>query len=468
VLVVVTAVLIPLRSGLDQAHVVLTYLLVVLGASASGGRALGLALACAGFLLIDYFFQPPFDTITVGKTPDMIVLLAFLATAAVATQLLARARRQTRLAEERAREIDRFASLGAETLNVGRAEDALTAITTVIRASVGVARCEIAMGGGAAGERVFASDDGRRVDDAQTMEIPLDVRGSAVGTLRLVHPLPITLSTSQRRSLEALAYYAALAVERVRLSTEAEHAAALREADRLKDALLAAVSHDLRTPLTAIKSIAHESAARGDEGARIIEEQADRLNHLVADLLDLSRLNGGALQMRPEVAAAEDLASTALRQASQVHGAQRIVPVIDTEGPLLVGCFDFEQSLRVLENLIGNAVKYAPPSSAIELHVTREGDELVFAVADRGPGVPESEREQIFAPFYRGAHASPDVGGAGLGLAIARRLAVAQGGSLSYAPRPGGGSVFTLRLPAVDIAIPSDDPGLLRESEVST
>ena len=235
-----------------------------------------------------------------------------------------------------------------------------------------------------------------------------------------------------------LAYYAALVVERTRLVAKAEHAEALREADRLKDVVLASVSHDLRTPLTTIKALAQENAVRGDRNALAIEEQADRLGHLVADLLDLSRLKGGAMPVHLELNTAEDLVGAALRQMAGVLKDRPVETNVDFTEPALAGRFDF----------VGNAVRYTPPGSPVELSVHREGGALVFAVADRGPGVPVAERDRIFEPFYRPAGAPADGGGAGLGLAIARRLAELQGGTLEYAPRSGGGSRFVLRLPA--------------------
>ena len=449
----VTVVLIPFRADVGQEHVVLTFLLVVLGASASGGRVVGLTLAFVGFLLIDYYFQPPYDTFAVGKGLDWIVLLAFLATALVATQLLARARAQTELAEERSLEIDRFASLGAESLNVGRAEEALRTIANVIRETVRVKWCEIIIHD-ESGEapRVAASSSAAIAAGlpAHSLDIPLEVRGQEVGTLRLGHDVHIIFDDTQRRSLSALSYYAALAVERERLSGQVEHTQALREANQLKDALLAAVSHDLRTPLTTIKALARRISARGDEDAAIIEQQADRLDRLVADLLDLSRLNSAAFPLLAEIGVAEDLAGAALREADFLLGPGRVVPVIDRDRPLLLGRFDFAQSLRVLSNLIENAGKYSPKDATIELRVARDDRDVTFAVADRGPGVPATDQERIFEAFYRGARASPDAGGAGLGLAIGKRLAAAQGGSLTYADREGGGSIFTFRVPAVD------------------
>ncbi|HEY7878218.1 MAG TPA: ATP-binding protein [Gemmatimonadaceae bacterium] len=499
VLALVTCGMLVLRDDLDQAHVALIYLMVVLGASASGGRAVGIGLACAGFALIDFFFQPPFDTITIGKRPDWLVLIAFLATAAVATHLLARARAEAEGARRSAEEIDRLSSLGAETLSVGRAEDALGAIAHVVRDTIGAAVCEIyvregerdilvraagsdehANGGSASSRALVAwvAANGRiaaerldgsvfraavppsrnlvfapGVNDARALLVPLVVHERTVGVLRLADRQAIALDGAQRRFLAALSYYAALGVERVRLVAEAEHAEALREADQLKDALLASVSHDLRTPLTTIKALAHDIAFAGDERAAVIEQQADRLNRMVADLLELSRLNAGALPVRRELNAAEDLVGAAIQQVAGTLNGREVRASIQWSEPVLVGHFDFVHSLRILVNLIENAIKYSPPDTPIDIEVVPQDGMLLISVADRGPGISSSERERIFDPFYRLIPGvSPDDGaGAGLGLAIARRLADAQGGDVTYGDRAGGGSRFTLSLPAASL-----------------
>jgi K+-sensing histidine kinase KdpD len=235
------------------------------------------------------------------------------------------------------------------------------------------------------------------------------------------------------------------------LSARAAHADALREAARLKDDVIASVSHDLRTPLTTIKALAHDLAVDGDERAMTIEEEADRLNALVADLLDLSRLSSGAIALAPEPNEAEDLLGAALQRTAGMSGGREIRTSLDAGEPLLFGRFDFTQTLRALVNLLENALKYSPREQPIDLAVQREGPWLTFSVADRGPGIPRAESERIFEPFYRPPGVAPDVGGAGLGLSIARALAEAQGGALSHEPREGGGTVFRLRVPALDI-----------------
>lgn len=333
------------RPAIEQVHVVLIYLLLVLGGSVSGGRPLGFTLAALGFGAIDYWFQLPYDTLTVTKPLDWLVLFAFLATALVTTQLLARAHAREAEARSRADEVSRMAQV-------------------------------------------------------------------------------------------------------------LDHAVALREADRMKDMLLASVSHDFRTPLTTIKvladDIAHTPAADDanvSSTARIIAEQADRLTHLVDNVLDLSRIRGGSLRVNPEINTAEDLVGAAVRQVGGVLREHALDVQIDWNAPALTGYFDFPHSLRALGNLLENAAKYSAPGAPITITVQADASSLAMSVADRGAGVAAAEQPRIFEAFYRPVNSLPDAGSAGLGLAIARQLAEVQGGSVDYAPREGGGSVFTLRLP---------------------
>ena len=517
VLAVVTLLLFAFRLQLDKAHVALGFLIVVLGASAAGGRLLGVGLALTGFFLFNFLFLHPYFTFGVSNPLDWLVLLAFLITGIVAAQLLNRSQERAEIARQRAVEVERLAALGAETLSAGRAEDALHGIAEVIRSAVDVACCEVLVPRGAppqlspvtragscgddigsastdvstpwslavwvAEKRAVAAEradgtkwigDGDAADETlrwppeataiRTLLVPLMVQERTVGVLRVSNGVAFTLDPGREQFLSALSYYAALGVERVQLVADAERAEAFRQADTLKSALIAGLSPDLRTPLTTIKALAHALRERGHADASVIEEEADRLNRLVADLLDLSRLNAGAMPMRLELNAAEDLIGAALRQVGATIGSRRVVvsgprpalgaaasdPSATSVTSVIVGRFDFVQSLRALVNLIENADKYSPPDEPIELTVARSNGEVQFVVADRGPGVEPAERDRIFEPFYRSPGAPPDVGGAGLGLAIARRLAAEQGGDVRYEPRRGGGSVFRLVLPAAD------------------
>ena len=453
----VTAVMIMIRDQLDQVHVVLVYLLLILGASSSGGRLLAIPLACIAFLLIDYYFQPPYGSIAAGKPLDWVALAAFLVTAIVATHLLVRAQTEAEEAGRRAVEIASLARLGSETLSAGRAEDALARIEEVIEATLQMSECSIVASQPAAAavtatSAVHAPTGIPPVGEAvRNILIPLSIQGRVVGMMTVANDTPVKLDPPQRRFLDAISYYAALATDRVRLVAEAEHAEALREANRLKDIVLASVSHDLRTPLTTIKALAQSEAMQGNRSAAAIEEQADRLTRLVSDLLDLSRLKGGAFAATPELNTAEDLIGAAVRQTRGLFAEHPLRTVIDLSTPALVGHFDFSQSLRVLCNLLENAVRHSPSVQPIELGARRENGTLVFTVADRGPGVRPEDANRIFEPFYRAANSAPDAGRAGLGLSIARTLAEIQGGSLTYTPRTGGGSVFSLLLPATEL-----------------
>jgi two-component system sensor histidine kinase KdpD len=511
-LVAVTAGMLAVRSRINEAHVALLFLLVILGASAHVGRALGLALATAAFLLFDWFFLPPYGTLAITNPLNWLVLVAFFATSAVAAQLLYRARAEADAARARTVEIDRLAVLGAETLNAGRAEEALAAVASVIRGTLGVDWCDvytleqgtgrIVLAARSAGDapdnpaivaegqlvhwvaehgteasvlmdgtsRVASSihglygagdpaasltPDGQEAlsETLRVLFLPLRVRDRIVGVLAIGAEDGLDLRASQRRVLRALSYYAALGVERVRLVRDAEHAEALRQADQLKDAVLASVSHDLRTPLTTIKALANAIAQSGDDRAVTIEEEADRLNGLVENLLDLSRIQAGEHRRDLAPNEAEDLVGAALQRVSGRTAGRDVTVTVITDGDAaIVGRFDFSDTLRALVNLLENAHKFSPPGIPIDLTVRRDGAWVAFAVADRGRGVSPGEHERIFQPFYRPADSPPDAGGAGLGLSIARSLAIAQGGSVTYEPRDGGGSVFTLRVPALDLS----------------
>ena len=503
VLLAVGGGMLAFRTRLDKAHVALAFLLVVLWGSSVGGRALGVSLAALAFVSFNWFFLKPYNTLVISDPLDWIVLIAFLFTGVTAAQLLERQRNQARLAEQRAEEIDRIATLGAENLNAPRAEDALDAIAAVIRDAMGTDRCEIFLRDDRTGLRLAGRsadeagpdpdtgllsytidhaevaaerDDGTvtlignavhargtgqiantPLADLRALGIPLSVRTRIVGALRVSSRASFSLSDDQRRVLGALSYYAALGAERVRLAEAEEQTESLRRADQLKDALLATVSHDLRTPLTAIKGIANEVWRGGDpERAYIIEEEADRLTALVDDLLEMSQLNAGSMRLNVALNTVDDVVGAALERVEAAHGGGRIHVDIASDGEILVGAFDFAHTVRALMNLLENAIKYSPPAAPVWLRAWRDGDRMLFTVDDEGRGVDAADREQIFEPFYRARAIADGTRGTGLGLAIARQLAEAQRGTLTYAPREGGGSRFTLSLPAARTPLTSD------------
>lgn len=508
-LVVVSGTMLWVRGEIDQSHVSLTLLLIVLGGSAGGGRALGYTLAVLGFVIIDYYFQPPYELISVGKPLDWVVLGAFLAAAFVATELLIRAREESDEARQRGDEIASLSMIGSRTLRYARPEDALLAIADLVQSTLRSTRTAIWLfddtgritpdaiaasgslpveGESTLIELISADDNVARASqtaaelpNGSVLRGPLEEVGAHQVVVALVVPLivearrlglmyirrhgePRDLDGPTRRFLAALGYYAALGAERVRLAREAELATALREESRAKDEVLATVSHDLRTPLTTIKLLAQRATARGEASGRPIEVEVDRLADLVTNVLDLSRIRAGGIRLDLELNTAEDLVGAAIRRAAGIAMDKSIVPRLDFDAPALTGKFDFVQSLRIVGNLIDNALRYTPPGGAVDVEATRETQWLTIRVADRGPGIPVAERERVFEPFYRPRSESPDVGHAGLGLSIARRLAELQGGRLNYEPRAGGGSVFELVLPAVETSEPIMVEGRALES----
>lgn len=479
VLAVVIAALIPWRESLGKAHVTLALLLVVLIAAGDGGRVIGLVSAGLAFFGFNFFFLPPYGTLVIADPLDWFVLFAFLGTSIVASHLFHRVQREADEARERTREVQTLAALGASAMTAARAAEALDVVTDATRELLGVASCRVHVAHDASapvddavrltldrGVRAAVLGDGVvRVLPATTGSLQLGLAGATatrlllplrggadvIGVLDVASPGGIALDDVRERLLTALAYYATLGTERARSERAAEHLEALREAERMRTTVLASVSHDLRTPLTTIKALAHELGALGDERSEVIEQEADRLNRFVSDMLDLSRLASGRFPLQPTIVPVDELVTAALQQVEGTYGERRIDVQLPGDDAFPLARFDLGQTVRIVVNLLENARKYAPGSTPVTLTVAREGDRMTIAVADRGPGVAPDEAERIFDALYRPASARPDVGSAGLGLAIARGLAEAQGGRLAYAPREGGGSVFTLTLPAADV-----------------
>jgi two-component system sensor histidine kinase KdpD len=446
------------------------------------------------FFVFNFFLVPPYHTLVVADPLDWVVLVAFLLTSAIAAQLFHRTQHAHELAEARASEIGRLTALAAESLSAPSAADAVQALARVIRSELVVGWVEIvsfdkerdgepllvarSSERGEWADARLASLSARegRVVGAGTFDsvpvtpsgaslasvldgapacgmiiIPLRIRDRTIGTLGIADDGGLRFDRPRATFADALIHYAALAVERVRLAAEVEHVGALEEADRLKDALLASVSHDLRTPLTTIRALASELRSEGDDRSVIIEEEAERLNRLVADLLDFSRMRAGGLPLDLQLVAAEDLVGAALQRLAGLPGSERIEVSLPADGSLPVGRMDFVQALRALGNVLENALKHAG-GQVVGLEVSVDDAELVVRVLDRGAGVSPADRERIFEPFYQtSTEAGNGRTGTGLGLAIARRVLEAQNGSIRYLARPGGGSVFEIRVPAASI-----------------
>jgi two-component system, OmpR family, sensor histidine kinase KdpD len=283
---------------------------------------------------------------------------------------------------------------------------------------------------------------------------PLEVGGRRVGTIFLGRPRYGT-AAARRRLLPALASLLGVAIDRERLARDAVEAEALRRSDTIKTAVVQAVSHDLRTPLMAIltsaSSLAREDLVlddvdRADLLATVLDE-ANRLDRLVGNLLDLSRLQAGAAQPEPAWSAVDDLVVQALGELGD--GEARVEVSLPEDSPAVR--VDTHQVQRVIVNLLENALKYSPGSEPVHVHVQATGSEAFVRIVDRGPGVAPDELERIFEPFQRGSRGAAR--GAGLGLAIARGFAEANGGRIWAESRQGQGATFVLALPVVRVTV---------------
>jgi two-component system, OmpR family, sensor histidine kinase KdpD len=503
--VALVSVLIGLVLGrMPIANISMLYLIAVLAIAVVCGSWPAVVASVAAFLAFDFFFVEPVHTFTVSDPEEWISLLLFLLTAIVTGQLAAGQRRRAQEAEQREHEAvvlyDVVRLIAEPELNQALREvaerlrreldlaavaiEASESASGTTRVAVGdeealriirTARAEPAqvLGKGPAPTGAQRGAPGRWVristtrrlgalqagERARLRLVPLSVQERRIGALLLVsrHDA-LSFGPAADRLLSAVAAQIGVAVERARLRREAMEAEILRRTDELKTALLNAVSHDLRTPLASIiasaGSLLQEDVVwTKDEQrdfAQAIEEEAQRLNRIVGNLLDLSRLEGGSL--RPEKAwydlgALVDDVVGRLRPLTARHRVTVVVP--DDLPPIPLDYVEIDQ---VLTNLIENAVKYTPPGSEIEVTVRRTPDDVRVTVADHGPGIPEAALPRLFESFYRVDTDGARPQGQGVGLAVAKGLVEAHGGHIWAANRAGGGAAFTFALPLTDRA----------------
>jgi two-component system sensor histidine kinase KdpD len=411
------------------------YVFAVLPVAIAWGLVWSLPVAVASMLAFNWFFLPPVHTFTLADSTNWFALLAYSATAVVVSELAARNRRRAADAEQRERESSLLAEIATHLLGGRPLETELGWVGEQSAAVLGIPRAAVELG-----------PRRRRGNDAP---IPLEVEGRTVGTLYAPPDAYPNLGVRQR-FLPALAALLAVAFDRSRLEQEALEAEALRRSDLVKTALLRAVSHDLRSPLTgittAIGALRSDTLIFSDEDRRVLLDtiavDAERLGRLVGDLLDLSRLEAGGAEPEAEVWALDELVREAVHD---LPGSDRVEVV--GEGSLVN--VDPVQIQRVIANLVENALKFSPPPAQVHVRITATRQEAIVRVVDQGPGLEPSELERVFEPFYRAG--SEQRSGAGLGLAIARGFAAANGGRVWAESRPGQGATFALALPVVEV-----------------
>jgi len=459
------------RPHLTTATVALMYLLAVFSGALLWGRGPAIVGSILAVLAFDYLFVPPLFTLTVDAPSDALSLVVFLAVTIVTSRLVARERAQARAAEARARESRALLRMSDAMADAGSADAALRAIAELAVGIFGVRSCAVLLSDALGALRVRVSvpsgepcdltreEDGvaayvshrdTLIPHESMLFVPVRVGTQRLGVLRIGprldgQPLPV----GEHRLLQTFAAAAAVAMDRRRLQEAATQAEVLRKSDELKTALLNSVSHDLRTPLAAIKTgitallddLALDRHAQREVLADANEE-VDRLTRLIGNLLDLSRIEAGALAPDRQWYEMGEVITDAVRRSADRFRDHHITTAIST--PELPLCVDYVHIQQIVTNLLENAARYSPAGTEIHVGAGVEGDVCIVRVRDHGPGIPASEAERIFSKFYRiGRHRD----GTGLGLAICRGLAEAHGGRVTVENPGQPGAVFAVSLP---------------------
>ncbi|MGO8873183.1 MAG: ATP-binding protein [Acidimicrobiales bacterium] len=463
-----TVILTADRSGASLATALSSYLVLVVVVAATGGVWPAALAALAGFLLSNYYFAPPIHTFTISDTRDILALVMFLVTAGVVSVLVDLAARRTAAAvaaRTDARMLARVA--GRMVAPEGNPLPALLGelivafrldVATVVRSETELPPSGTVPGGteASAGPWSTVASAGRQppvTPDRATLVLPLTDRD----LLALKGP---DLAAEDREILTAFAAQLATVLESDRLHAEAAEADSLARANQLRSALLAAVSHDLRTPLASIKaassSLLSDQLSFGPDETRIllqtIDDESDRLNGLVENLLDMSRLQTGSMDVLDQSTDVHDVIDAAIASLGP-RGTPAVVDVPDDLPRVRTDPVLLE---RAVANLVDNALIHAG-GSELRVEAGAVAGRVDIRIVDRGPGIPREDRERVFQPFQRLGDSDSRVG-VGLGLAVARGFVEAIGGELDAEDTPGGGCTMVIRLPLVGSGGPDEPP----------
>lgn len=433
-LTVLTAGLVPLRTELALASIVLLYLVVVVATAVAAGLIASLAAAIASDLLVNFFFVPPYHTLSVENEDHVITLVVYIAVAVTVSLAMDLAARQRASAVRSGIEAELLARISTQPVAAGSTR----ALLEHIRDTLHMDSAALVEGDTQVIAVAAAAPPG-----PQILSVP------AGDGLTLVATGPATIA-SNTRFIAQLAAATARVLQAERLAGQAAHARELAEIDRLRAALLAAVGHDLRTPLAGIK--AGVSSLRDpelnldhpqrDELLATVEESADRMNDLVENLLAMSRLQAGALSVHNRPVSLGEVVAAAL-----LHQPDPARTQVDVPDDLPFAYADPGLLERVIANLVLNARRASPPGHDIRILGSCTDHGLCLAVIDHGPGIPERHRDRVFQPFQRMDDRTTGTG-PGLGLAIAKGFTEAMNGTVTATDTPGGGLTMTITLPA--------------------
>jgi two-component system sensor histidine kinase KdpD len=462
---------------LEATNLVMVYLLIVVIAAVSLGRGPAVLASVLGVLAFDFFFVLPYFTFAVSDTEYVITFIALFLVGMVISQLTARAREQADTAQQREGETAELYDLSRDLAAAGELEVILRALIHHCEQTFGreiavllpernrlmlrlaSAGLDLSAEEMAVADWVYrhAEPAGRHTNTlpaAQLRYLPLKTAQGVVGVLGVGKPGTAEgdLTPAQRRLMEAFANQAAQAIERVLLAEEARQIKLLQAAEKLQNALLNSISHDLRTPLVsitgALTSLDEQSDALDEENRQSLiltaREEADRLNRLVGNLLSMTRIESGAIKLNLEPGDMQDVIGTALEQLGKRAADHKINVNVPENFPLIP--IDFTLLVQVVVNLLENAVKYSSKGSVIEVVAYLDQDKAHLQISDRGVGIPAEDLTRVFDKFYR-VQRPESVSGTGLGLSISKGIVEAHHGDIHAHTREGGGTILHMELP---------------------
>ena len=462
---------------LDVRNIALVFLMAVLTSAVTVGLWPALFASVLSAVVLNFFFLEPLYTLVISDPESVIALGFFFGVAVIASNLTARVQRQAAAARQRARTTEDLYLFSKKLAGTGTLDDVLWAtvfqIASMLKLRVVLLLPEygtIEVKAGYPPDDTLVDADiaaarwawennraaGRGADTlpgAKRLYLPLRTGRMAVGVIGLDNDKQGPLLTpEQQRLFDALADQAAVAIERTQLAADVDRAKLAAEADRLRSALLTSISHDLKTPLAAIlgaagtlKEFALPEEARVELLSTVIDE-SERLNRFIANLLDMTRIESGAMEPNVGLHYAGDIVGTALSRAKKIIGLHKTEVAIPADLPMMrVDPVLFEQ---VLFNLLDNASKYAPEGSLVRIQAWADDGWVVLQVMDEGPGIPAEDLDRVFDTFYRVRKGDQVTAGTGLGLSISRGFIEAMGGTIAAGRRADrSGAVFTIRIP---------------------
>jgi two-component system sensor histidine kinase KdpD len=454
---------------LNQTTMALAFLLGVLAISASWGLRQSVFMSVIATLAFNYFFLPPIGTFTIAGPQNWIAFFAFLVTAVTASQLSARARRAARSAIERRQDLERLYAFSQLLLSSDNPAELLNLVPRYIVESFGTRSAAVSISSRSDVYRSGPAIDGLESQDLQMTCLRGEPRIDAAQHLafmplrmglRVVGCMGVSGSVLSRQTLDAIASLVAISVERAAAVEKLSRAEAARESEQLRSVLLDSVTHEFRTPLTAIKASVTSLLGSTDlapvhtpdqrqELLTIINEESDRLNRLIGEAAEMAQLDANKVEFRVESAPIGPVIDEALDELKQPLAQHPVETRIPADLPH--ARMDTLRIKEVLVHLIENAAKYSPPDAPIRITAEAKNQDkpqtLTINIADRGPGIDDFEQSLVFEKFYRGRNQRVQVHGTGMGLAICKAIVEAHGGRLGVTSQLGHGSVFYFSLP---------------------